>query len=77
MMLKTLWNKWQRFGVFLARLFGHAIFAVLYVFLFAPVALIAKLTGKRFLERFETPVHTFFTPKEKIRPTLDYMRRQW
>lgn len=76
-MFQSLWRKWQRLGFFLARLFGHVLFAVLYVVLFAPIALVAKIAGKRFLERYETPVRTFFTPKERISPTLDYLRRQW
>jgi hypothetical protein len=74
--MKSLWQRWQRLGQFLARIFGHVLFAVLYVVAFAPVALVAKLTGKKFLERFEGEHDTFFLPKEKISPTLDFLRRQ-
>ena len=77
MWLKKLWSKWQNLGFFLAKLFGHVLFALLYILLFAPTALIAKLLGKRFLERFEKPSETYFLPKERTDPTLDYLRRQW
>ncbi len=76
-MLKVLWEKWKQLGFFLARLFGYVLFAVLYVVLFAPVALIAKLLGKHFLPQFPSSTPTYFLPKERIKPTLEYLRRQW
>ncbi|MGC8840898.1 MAG: hypothetical protein ACP5QZ_05500 [Candidatus Sumerlaeaceae bacterium] len=76
-MLATLWGKWKKLGALLAKLFGQVLFALLYLLLFTPVALAAKLIGKHFLPRFSSADSTYFLPKEKIEPTLDYLRRQW
>ncbi len=76
-MIKNLWTRWKELGHLLARLFGYVLFAALYLLLFAPVAIACKLAGKRFLPHFDRSASTYFLPKEKTAPTLDYLRRQW
>jgi hypothetical protein len=76
-MFKKLWQGWKRFGFFMAKLFGYLLFAILYVVVFAPVALVAKLRGRQFLPHFDKSAPTYFLPRDKIEATLEYLRRQW
>ena len=70
------WAAWKRFGQRIGGLVGLGMFAVLYVVLFAPVALILKMRGRRFLPRFRGDEPSYFLPKDRIEPTLEFMRRQ-
>ena len=76
-MMKKIWDGWKRFCLAGAAYFGLALFAVLYVVVFAPLAIFMKLRGRRFLPQFTGNEKTFYFAKDKIEPTLDYMRRQW
>ena len=76
-MFRKLWQGWKRFGFFMARLFGRVLFAILYVVVFAPVALVVKLRGRHFLPQFDKPAPSYFRPRDKIEATLEYLRRQW
>jgi hypothetical protein len=71
------WELWKKFGHFAAEWFSRALFALLYLLLFAPVALIARLAGKRFLPHFDANCESFFLPKEKIPPRIERLRKQW
>ena len=75
------WRKiksaWMRFGEKMAEYFGIGLFAVLYVVAFAPMALACRMLGKRFLPHFRGDEKTYYLPKEKIEPTMEYMKRQW
>lgn len=76
-MLKKIWNGWKRICLGAAAYFGLGLFAILYVVVFAPLAIFMKLRGKRFLPQFKGDESTFYFTKDKIEPTLDYMKRQW
>ena len=67
----------KRFGDKASWYLTVAIFAVLWVLVFAPMAIIGKLTGKKFLPRFTGKESTYFMPKEPVEPTLARMRKQW
>ena len=52
------------------------LFAVLYIIAFAPIALVFRMRGRRFLPVFRGDEDTYFLPKERIEPTLDFLRKQ-
>lgn len=60
----------------MANLVGIALFIILYVLVFSPIALVVKLRGRKFLPRFRGDETTYFLPKAQIDPTLESMRRQ-
>ena len=68
--------KWKRVGEFIAHGVGMVLFALLWLVVFAPVALLMKLLGRKFLPRFTGREETYFLPKARIEPTLESMRRQ-
>lgn len=75
--LTRFFRRWKQLGMQIGEWVSVGFFAVLYVFVFAPVAIGAKLARKRFLPHFPANAPTFFLRKEKIEPTMEYMRRQW
>jgi hypothetical protein len=68
--------KGRRVGELIAHGVGIALFALLWLLAFAPVALAMKLTGRKFLPKFTGSEDTYFLPKERIEPTLESMRKQ-
>jgi hypothetical protein len=77
-------NLWQRIearlkpvGERAAFALSAVVFGVLYWVLFAPVALVVKIRGRRLLPHFRGDEKTFFQPKDPIEPTLKWMSRQW
>jgi hypothetical protein len=74
--ISRAWAAWKRFGHTMANLVGVALFTILYVLVFSPIALVMKLRGRKFLPHFRGDEATFFLPKAKIAPTLESMRRQ-
>lgn len=75
--LARAWAKWKRFGARAGEIFGIVLFTIMYWLLFAPVALFFKARGRRFLPQLGDQDKTWYLPKEKIDPTLEYMKRQW
>ena len=75
--MKKFFAAWKQFGQWMAHAVGMLIFAVLYMVLFAPLALVLKLSGRHFLPRFTGEEKTYFLPREKIEPTMDFLKRQW
>jgi len=61
----------------IAWILSMVIFAILYVIAFAPLALVMKLRGRRFLPVLDGTEKTYFFPKEKITPDMAFMKRQW
>lgn len=74
--LARIWSAWKRFGEHMAAVFAMVFFGLLYVVVFAPVALVWKIRGRHFLPRFRGDESTYFLPKEKSEPTLESLRRQ-
>lgn len=74
--LRELWRRWHKLGQAMAELFSRLLFALLYIGLFAPVALVAKLSGRRFLPTFDRKSSSYYLPKEKVEPTIEFLRRQ-
>lgn len=74
---KRAWGAWKRFGQKMAELVGVAIFAVLYCVAFAPMAAVLKLMGRRFLPVFQGSEESYYHRKDEIRPTREYLQRQW
>jgi hypothetical protein len=74
--LKRFWTAWKHFGEVIAGYVAVAIFAVLYVIAFAPIAILLKLRGRRFLPVFRGDEATYFLPKDKIEPTMEFMKKQ-
>jgi hypothetical protein len=50
---------------------------VVYCTIFALTAIILKLSGKRLLPGYKKGIQSYWVPKEKIEPTMDFMRRQF
>ncbi len=69
-------TKWKRFGEFMAEKVTLVIFTLLFVFLFAPFAIVLKLLGKHFLPRFTGEEESYYLPKEHIKPTVESLKRQ-
>jgi hypothetical protein len=68
---------WKRFGMRMGEYVSIGLFAILYVIGFAPIALIQKMLGKKFLPCFEKDAKSYFLPKDKIEPTMEFLKRQW
>jgi hypothetical protein len=75
-MWTTIKRKWKLFGDFMSEVVTRIIFSILFVVVFAPVAIVLKLMGKRFLPQFKSTDTTFYLPKEKLPPSLEVMKRQ-
>ena len=67
---------WKRVGEFIAHAIGMLLFALLWLVVFAPVALVMKMLGRRFLPCFTGREETYFLPKARIEASLESMRRQ-
>ena len=75
--MRKFFAAWKRFGLWLANAVGLLLFAIIYALVFAPLAAVVKLSGRRFLPRFTGGEKTYCLPKDRIEPTLEYMKRQW
>ncbi len=53
------------------------LLTVVYCTIFALTAILLKLSGKRLLPACKKGTQTYWLPKEKIEPTMDFMRRQF
>ena len=53
------------------------LLTVVYCTIFALTAILLKLSGKRLLPDCKKGTQTYWLPKEKIDPTMDFMRRQF
>ena len=60
----------------MANFVGIALFSILYFVVFAPVAAVLKVRGRKFLPHFRGDERSYFLPKDRIEPTLEFMRRQ-
>ncbi len=67
---------WMRAGERAAHYFGIALFAVLWLLIFAPFALLLKLMGKQFLPKFRGDETTYYLPRKPLQHTLEEMRKQ-
>lgn len=67
----------MRAGEKAAAVLGIAIFAVLYVIVFAPTAIIMKLSGKKFFTPEEANAESWFVSRSQLPATLEWMKRQW
>jgi hypothetical protein len=74
--LSRFWTKWKRFGERMSNYFGIGLFAVMYFTMFAPLAILFKIMGRKFLPHFNGDEPTFFLPKARIEPTLESMEKQ-
>jgi hypothetical protein len=74
--LKFIWRKWKRFGEFMAEVVSFVLFFVLYILLFAPLALFFKIVGRKFLPQYTGREESYYLEKEQLPPTLEFMRRQ-
>lgn len=78
---QSLWKRIEArlkpVGEAMALALSAVVFGLFYWVLFAPVALVMKVRGRRFLPQFTGSEPTFFLPKERIEPTLKWMSRQW
>lgn len=75
--LSRLMAALQGFAEKVAWFVSMLLFAILYVIAFAPLALFMKLRGRRFLPMFDGSEKTCFFPKEKIKPGMEFLKRQW
>lgn len=73
---KAVWRAWKRFGEKMAEYFGMVLFGILYVLIFAPVAIACKLMGKHFLPRFTGEEETYYISRDTVAANLEYMKRQ-
>ena len=69
-------SRGKRVADAISRFVAMGLFSVLYVVVFAPVALFMKLRGRKFLPEFTGSESTYFLPKERVEPTLESMRKQ-
>lgn len=74
--LRALGRGWLRAGEVAAHGLGLVIFTILFVLVFGPYAILARLAGKRFLPRFTGQEGTYFLPKDPIEPTLEWASKQ-
>jgi hypothetical protein len=72
----TVKAKWKRFGDFMSEKVTLVIFTLLFVVVFAPVAIVLKLMKRRFLPQFTGNEETYYLPKQHIKPTVESLKRQ-
>jgi len=70
-------TKWLRAGEFAAHIVGIGVFAVLWVLVLAPTAILLKLSGKRLFPEWKSNATSYYLPKEPLKHTLEEVRRQW
>ena len=74
---KKLWAQWTSLGHTINHFLTVVIAAVLFVVGFAPLAIIMKLRGRKFLPYFTGSESTYYLPKDQPEPTMERMKRQW
>lgn len=53
------------------------LLTLVYCTIFALTAIFLKLSGKSLLPAYKKGTQSYWVPKEKIEPTMDFMRRQF
>ncbi|MSR76788.1 MAG: hypothetical protein EXS63_00960 [Candidatus Omnitrophica bacterium] len=67
--LKQIYIAWMAFGLLLGAVVAPAVLGLLYFSGITPIAMIARLTGKEFLDfKFKKPTDSYWIPKPKKDP---------
>ena len=76
-MAKWLYVAWMATGLFIGMMVSTILLTILFYLVVTPMAFIARLTGKDFLNsRFETESDSYWVPRNsKQKPTAQYERQ--
>lgn len=74
--LHRLWERWKRIALWIGDKQAAVVYALLYVFVIGPVALVRKAVGADPLQYRVRARASFWVPRAPIPETLDAARRQ-
>jgi hypothetical protein len=76
-MFKKIKSGWKKFTKRLIAVQTVIILSLAYFTVFALTAVLVKIFGKKLLPHFRRTDMTYWTKKEKIENTMDFLKRQF